>query len=228
MIDLREMNEVDRLYPSVLATSCKKDWLFMQQIILASASPRRAFLLKQIGLDFQVIPSSVEEIADSHLEPQEMVLKLAKRKAQAVSREYPQAIVLGADTVVCCEGRILGKPRDREEAAEMLYFLSGRVHEVVSGVVLQRLIPESVRGEAVTTRVKFRDLTDEQITGYIATGEPLDKAGAYGIQGLGALLVEKIEGCYFNVVGLPLSRLPDLFREFGVDLLCQRANTVLP
>ncbi|MFW0967532.1 MAG: Maf family protein [Thermacetogeniaceae bacterium] len=222
------MNEVDRLYPSVLATSCKKDWLFMQQIILASASPRRAFLLKQIGLDFQVIPSSVEEIADSHLEPQEMVLKLAKRKAQAVSREYPQAIVLGADTVVCCEGRILGKPRDREEAAEMLYFLSGRVHEVVSGVVLQRLIPESVRGEAVTTRVKFRDLTDEEITGYIATGEPLDKAGAYGIQGLGALLVEKIEGCYFNVVGLPLSRLPDLFREFGVDLLCQRANTVLP
>ncbi|HAF17931.1 MAG: septum formation inhibitor Maf [Syntrophomonadaceae bacterium] len=200
----------------------------MQQIILASASPRRAFLLKQIGLDFQVIPSSVEEIADSHLEPQEMVLKLAKRKAQAVSREYPQAIVLGADTVVCCEGRILGKPRDREEAAEMLYFLSGRVHEVVSGVVLQRLIPESVRGEAVTTRVKFRDLTDEEITGYIATGEPLDKAGAYGIQGLGALLVEKIEGCYFNVVGLPLSRLPDLFREFGVDLLCQRANTVLP
>lgn len=228
MIDLREMNEVDWLYPSVLATSCKKDWLFMQQIILASASPRRAFLLKQIGLDFQVIPSSVEEIADSHLEPQEMVLKLAKRKAQAVSREYPQAIVLGADTVVCCEGRILGKPRDREEAAEMLYFLSGRVHEVVSGVVLQRLIPESVRGEAVTTRVKFRDLTDEEITGYIATGEPLDKAGAYGIQGLGALLVEKIEGCYFNVVGLPLSRLPDLFREFGVDLLCQRANTVLP
>jgi len=213
---------------AVLATSCKKDWLFMQQIILASASPRRAFLLKQIGLDFQVIPSSVEEIADSHLEPQEMVLKLAKRKAQAVSREYPQAIVLGADTVVCCEGRILGKPRDREEAAEMLYFLSGRVHEVVSGVVLQRLIPESVRGEAVTTRVKFRDLTDEEITGYIATGEPLDKAGAYGIQGLGALLVEKIEGCYFNVVGLPLSRLPDLFREFGVDLLCQRANTVLP
>jgi len=200
----------------------------MQQIILASASPRRAFLLKQIGLDFQVIPSSVEEIADSHLEPQEMVLKLAKRKAQAVSREYPQAIVLGADTVVCCEGRILGKPRDREEAAEMLYFLSGRVHEVVSGVVLQRLIPESVRGEAVTTRVKFRDLTDEEITGYIATGEPLDKAGAYGIQGLGALLVERIEGCYFNVVGLPLSRLPDLFREFGVDLLCQRANTVLP
>ena len=202
--------------------------MFMQQIILASASPRRAFLLKQIGLDFQVIPSCVEEIADSHLEPQELVLKLAKRKAQAVSREYPQAIVLGADTIVCCEGRVLGKPRNKEEAAEMLSFLSGRVHEVVSGVVLQRLLPESVRGEAVTTRVKFRNLTDEEIMGYIASGEPFDKAGAYGIQGLGALLVEKIDGCYFNVVGLPLSRLPDLFREFGVDLLCQRANTVLP
>lgn len=203
--------------------------MFMQQIILASASPRRACLLKQIGLDFQVIPSCVEEeIADSHLEPQEMVLKLAKMKAEAVSKQYPEAIVLGADTVVCCEGRVLGKPRDREEAAEMLHFLSGRVHEVVSGVVLQRLIPESVRGEAVTTRVKFRNLTDEEIAGYIATGEPFDKAGAYGIQGMGALLVEKIQGCYFNVVGLPLSRLPDLFREFGVDLLCRRANTVLP
>ena len=122
----------------------------------------------------------------------------------------------------------MGKPRDREEAAEMLHFLSGRVHEVVSGVVLQRLIPESVRGEAVTTRVKFRNLTDEEIAGYIATGEPFDKAGAYGIQGMGALLVERIEGCYFNVVGLPLSRLPDMFREFGVDLLCQGANTALP
>ena len=200
----------------------------MQQIILASASPRREFLLKQIGLDFQVIPSCVEEIVDSQLEPQEMVLKLAKLKAEAVAREYPEAIVLGADTIVCCEGRVLGKPRNREEAAKMLHFLSGRVHEVVSGVVLQRLIPESVRGEAVTTRVKFRNLTDEEIAGYIATGEPFDKAGAYGIQGMGALLVEKIEGCYFNVVGLPLSRLPDMFREFGVDLLCQGANTALP
>ena len=141
MIDLREMNEVDRLYPSVLATSCKKDWLFMQQIILASASPRRAFLLKQIGLDFQVIPSSVEEIADSHLEPQEMVLKLAKRKAQAVSREYPQAIVLGADTVVCCEGRILWKPRDRKKRPRC-FILS--CHCMKYSVGLQ-LIPESVR-----------------------------------------------------------------------------------
>lgn len=200
----------------------------MQQIILASASPRRASLLKQICVDFQVIPSCVDEAADPHCQPQEIVLKLAEMKAESVSKNYPRAIVLGADTVVACEGRVLGKPRGQEEAAKMLKFLSGRVHEVVSGVVLQRLIPELVRGEAVTTRVKFRNLTEEEIAGYVATGEPLDKAGAYGIQGLGALLVEKIEGCYFNVVGLPLSRLPDLFREFGVDLLCLRANTVSP
>ncbi|HHV35485.1 MAG TPA: septum formation inhibitor Maf [Syntrophomonadaceae bacterium] len=200
----------------------------MQQIILASASPRRELLLKQIGLDFCVIPSCVEEIIDPGLAPQETVVKLADRKARSVSSLYPEAIILGADTAVCCEGEILGKPRDQQDAYKMLKFLSGRTHEVVSGVVLRQESRKMTRGEAVITRVRFRNLTEKEITGYIATGEPLDKAGAYGIQGYGALLVEGIRGCYFNVVGLPLSRLPEMFREFGVDLLCLRLNTASP
>lgn len=200
----------------------------MRQIILASASPRREFLLKQIGLRFKVIPSCVEEVVDPGYMPQETVVKLADMKARSVSSCYPEAIVLGADTAVCCEGQVLGKPRDQKDAYMMLKLLSGRTHEVVSGVVLRQESQKLTRGEAVTTRVRFRNLTDEEIAGYITTGEPLDKAGAYGIQGFGALLVEEIQGCYFNVVGLPLSRLLEMFRDFGVDLLCLRLNTASP
>jgi septum formation protein len=200
----------------------------MQQIILASASPRREYLLKQIGLDFQVVPSCVEEVVDPDLEPQESVLELANLKACSVSNCYPEAIVLGADTAVCCEGQVLGKPRDENDAYMMLKFLSGRTHEVLSGLILCQGIRKLTRGEVVSTKVRFRELNDEEITGYISTGEPLDKAGAYGIQGFGALLVEEIKGCYFNVVGLPLSRLPKMFREFGVELLCRRRNIASP
>lgn len=200
----------------------------MQQIILASASPRREFLLKQIGLDFGVIPSCAEEVVAAGLMPQETVVKLAELKARSVSGLYPQAIVLAADTAVCCEGQILGKPRDERDAYRMLRLLSGRTHQVISGVVLCQESRKLIRGEAATTEVRFRNLTDQEITGYIATGEALDKAGAYGIQGFGALLVEGIKGCYFNVVGLPLSRLPEMFKEFGVELLCQRLNTASP
>jgi septum formation protein len=200
----------------------------MQQIILASASPRRESLLKQIGLDFKVIPSCVEEVVDQDLEPREAVVKLADMKARSVSCRYPSAIVLGADTAVCCEGKVLGKPADMNEARMMLEFLSGRTHQVVTGVALRQESRKLAAGEAVSTIVRFRHLTEEEIAGYIATGEPLDKAGAYGIQGFGALLVAEINGCYFNVVGLPLSRLPEMFREFGVKLLCRRPITASP
>ncbi len=198
----------------------------MQEIILASASPRRAALLKQIGLDFKVIPSHTQEIIVPGMTPREIVLQLADQKACSVSKSYPNSVVLGADTAVCCEGEILGKPRERDEAASMLRFLSGRIHEVVTGVVLRQESRKLVREDAVTTRVKFRNLSEEEIASYTATNEPFDKAGAYGIQGFGALLVESIQGCYFNVVGLPLSRLPGMFKEFGVDLLCQEMNIV--
>lgn len=200
----------------------------MQQIILASASPRREYLLKQIGLDFQVIPSYVEEVVDSDLEPHKNVLALADQKAGSVSMYYPEAIILGADTAVCCEGQVLGKPRDDKDAYQMLKLLSGRTHEVISGVVLRQEIRKLTKGEVVSTKVRFRQLNDQEIAGYISTGEPLDKAGAYGIQGFGALLVAEIKGCYFNVVGLPLSRLPEMFREFGVDILCRREDIASP
>lgn len=200
----------------------------MQEIILASASPRRELLLRQIGLEFRVVPSQVEEVLEPGPESRELVLELAGLKARYVARLHHRAIVLGADTAVCCEGQILGKPHDRDDAARMLRLLSGRVHEVVTGVVLRQESAGLVRAEAVTTRVRFRHLSGDEIAGYIATGEPFDKAGAYGIQGYGALLVESIEGCYFNVVGLPLSILPDMFREFGVELLCPSLNTALP
>ncbi len=198
----------------------------LQEIILASASPRRKKLLEQIGLKFRVVPSRVEEIPEPGLEKRELVLRLAGLKAGCVAGLYPRAIVLGADTAVCCEGQILGKPRDREDAVRMLRLLSGRIHEVITGLVLRQEITGLIRTEVVTTLVRFRDLSQKEIEGYIATGEPFDKAGAYGIQGYGALLVEGIKGCYFNVVGLPLSKLPAMFRDFGVELLCPNLNTV--
>lgn len=198
----------------------------MQEIILASASPRRELLLKQIGLKFRVVPSKVEEVVEPGLENSELVIKLADLKASSIARLYPDAVVLGADTAVCCAGQLLGKPQDQEDAIQMLRLLSGRIHDVVTGVVLRQESTGLVRSEAVTTKVRFRSLNETEIAGYLATGEPFDKAGAYGIQGYGALLVESIQGCYFNVVGLPLSKLPGMFRDFGVELLCPSPNTV--
>ncbi len=200
----------------------------MQEIILASASPRRAELLRRIGVEFRVVPSDVEERLEDSLDARSLALELASQKARAVAARYPEAIVLAADTVVCCDGEILGKPADRQDAVRMLRLLSGRTHEVSTGVVLRRESTGQERCEVVTTRVTFRRLSQEEILGYIATGEPFDKAGAYGIQGYGALLVEGIEGCYSNVVGLPLAKVGEMLREFGVDLLCQKLNTASP
>ncbi|MGB9792483.1 MAG: Maf family protein [Thermacetogeniaceae bacterium] len=200
----------------------------MQEIILASSSPRRAELLRRVGLKFRVVPSDVEERAEDSLDARSLALKLASQKAEAVAARYPEAIVLAADTVVCCDGEILGKPADWQDAVRMLQLLSGRTHEVSTGVVLRRESTGQERREVVTTRVTFRRLSQEEILGYLATGEPFDKAGAYGIQGYGALLVEGIEGCYSNVVGLPLAKVGEMLREFGVDLLCRNLNTTSP
>lgn len=200
----------------------------MQEIILASASPRRAELLKRIGLEFRIVPSNVEEAVEGSPDARILAQKLACQKARAVAACYPEALVLAADTVVCCEGEILGKPKDHRDAVRMLQLLSGRTHEVSTGVVLRRESTGQERCEVVTTRVTFRRLSREEILGYVATGEPFDKAGAYGIQGYGALLVEGIEGCYSNVVGLPLARVGEMLREFGVDPLCRSLNTTLP
>ena len=188
-------------------------------IILASQSPRRRALLEQIGLSgFQVIPARGEEDMGAHLPPERLVETLALAKAREVAAgAAPEDIVIGADTVVTLDGQVLGKPHSEEEAAEMLRALSGRRHLVYTGLAVLRGAQALVEHEA--TAVRFRDLTEREIAAYIASGEPMDKAGAYGIQGLGALLVEGIEGDYSSVVGLPVCRLGRMLAQLGVPVL---------
>lgn len=196
----------------------------MKSIILASASPRRVQLLSQVGIDFTVVPSSVTENIDGALAPEELAIELSYRKASNVAEKLKgrndcrEALVIGADTIVVKEV-ILGKPENEEDAFRMLGMLAGEWHEVITGlsVVAANGLKE-VKGFELT-RVKMRELSEEEIRSYVRTGEPLDKAGAYGIQGIGASLVERIEGCYFNVVGLPLNRLCFMLKEFGVKVL---------
>ena len=172
-------------------------------IILASQSPRRQELLKLITNNFEIKVSNVDETLPSGISPKDAVLYLSKIMAEPFKNDSD--IIIGADTVVALDGKILGKPKNDENAREMLKFLSGKAHSVFTGVTLIK--GDITRSFSVETKVKFFDLTDEEIDEYIKTGEPADKAGAYGIQGYGSLLVEKIDGDYFNVVGLPVSKL---------------------
>jgi nucleoside triphosphate pyrophosphatase len=178
------------------------------KLILASASPRRAELLRSAGLQFTVLSSAVDETPMPSEVPQDLVRRLALAKAELVAaRALGPAIVIAADTVVVLEGAILGKPRTSEDARQMLAKLSGRTHSVMTGVALIRL-PDAERREFIeTTQVHFASVSNEEIVKYLASGEPFDKAGAYAIQGLGGRFVPRIDGCYFNVVGLPLARL---------------------
>lgn len=189
------------------------------RLVLASASPRRVNLLEQLGLSFEVLPSGVpEDPPGGTAQPADLARGLALRKAEAVALKSPDALVLGADTVVVVDGAVLGKPRDEAEAAEMLDRLQGRAHLVITGVAV--VAPDGrKRVEHEETTVWMRPLTRTQIERYVRSGEPLDKAGAYAVQGLGALLVERIFGCYYNVVGLPLGRVARLLEEFGVTVL---------
>ena len=186
--------------------------------ILASGSPRRRQLLEQLGLTFTVRSSDVDESVSPGLTPAQVVESLSARKGEAVAQlSQPGDLILSADTVVALEGAILGKPRSREEAAAMLSALSGRTHQVYTGVTLLQ-DGRRLTGHEVTA-VTFRPLSPEEIAAYVSTGEPMDKAGAYGIQGLGALLAERLEGDYFNVMGLPLCRLGQMLSRFGVHPL---------
>ena len=172
-------------------------------LILASASPRRRELLQTAGIAFTVRVSEAEEHIESGTAPQEAVMQLARQKAEAVAEAYPQELVLGADTVVVYDGAILGKPADEADAVQMLQMLSGKTHTVYTGVCLaQNGLAETFFEQ---TDVTFYPLTQEEIEQYVATGEPMDKAGAYGIQGRGCTLVQSICGDYFNVVGLPVA-----------------------
>lgn len=186
------------------------------KLILASASARRAQILRDAGLPFQIISSAIDEAPMEGESPQDLVRRLAEQKAQLVAaRAIGPAIIIGADTVVVFNGRILGKPRSAEEARAMLGQLSGRTHAVITGIALIRLPDEATRQELETTQVTFAPLSDEEISTYVATGEPFDKAGAYAIQGRGGRHITRIDGGYFNVVGLPLGKLYRLLRELG-------------
>ena len=192
-------------------------------IILASQSPRRKELLSQMGLrGFKVTSPEVDETVEEHLPPAQVVEELSRRKALAVASHADQDdLIIAADTVVALEGAVLGKPADQREAFAMLTALSGNRHYVYTGLTVIK--GDQVMTQHECTTVTFRDLEPEEISHYIATGEPMDKAGAYGIQGLGAMLVSGIEGDYFNVVGLPIFRLSRILAGFGLDLF-QRAD----
>lgn len=191
----------------------------MRRIILASGSPQRKELLEKIGLTFEVDPAAYVETIKSGMIPEEIAKYLSREKAWAVAKKYPDAIIIAADTFGVIGGEIIGKPHHATEAKKILGRLSGRSHRVITGFT----IIDTQTGKAVTrsveTVVHFRKLTGDEINAYVSTGEPLDKAGAYGIQGLGALLVDRIEGDYYNVIGLPLNTLAKELESFGVNIL---------
>jgi septum formation protein len=201
------------------------------RIVLASQSPRRAQLLELIGLAFDVEPADVDETYPGGEPPDEHARRLAVEKAQVVAQRCPEALVVGSDTVVVIEGELLGKPRDEAEALAMLMRLAGREHLVHTGIAVAAPPTPRVRGDGrapggavaialvaadvETVRVRFRAFDEATARAYIATGEPMDKAGAYGIQGYGATLVERIEGDYFAVMGLPIGRMLGLMQRLG-------------
>ena len=187
-----------------------------KKIILASASPRRRELLKHLGLTFEVIPSKIEEDVKDGEEPCEHVLRLARLKAQEIARDQDSAVIIGADTIVVLGGEILGKPKDEEEAFAMLSQMSGRVHRVFTGFCVLDASDGSEYSEAVESKVRFKHLTPEEIRGYIKTGEPMDKAGAYAVQGRGSYMIKEIQGSYTNVVGLPLCELFEVLSRVKV------------
>ena len=185
------------------------------RIVLGSASPRRRELLSLIGIPHEVVPADIDETEHPGEAPAAYVERLAREKAAAVARHAPDALVIGADTTVVIDGDILGKPADAADAARMLGRLSGRSHTVYTAVAVER--EGQVESEIEVVSVSVRPLSDGEIAAYIATREPMDKAGAYGIQGFGATIVERIDGDYFAVMGLSLVRLVRLMRRVGVD-----------
>lgn len=188
-----------------------------RKVILASASPRRKELLQYVVPEFDIVPADIDETVPEDIPAEESAEFLSVKKASFISEKYPESIVIGCDTVVVIGGEILGKPSDEDEAARMLQKLSGRTHEVITGVCLA--YGELRESFSCRTMVKFYPLSKEEIAGYIATGEPMDKAGAYGIQGKGCLLAESVNGDFFNVVGLPVSMLKRRLETFCDGIL---------
>ncbi|WP_270941414.1 Maf family protein [Romboutsia lituseburensis] len=188
-------------------------------IILASASPRRKEILENTNTEFEIIKSKIDEVILENELPSQVVMRLAFEKSIDIALKHPDSLVIGADTVVVLNNNILGKPKDSSDAFNMIKQLSGKTHQVITGISLINLNANQKIIDYVVSNVKFKNLSEEDIKDYIQTNESLDKAGAYGIQGFGAMLVEEIQGDYFNIVGLPISRLSDLLKKhFNINL----------
>ncbi len=189
-------------------------------LYLASSSPRRQNLLEQLGVPFSVLEHEIDEAEISEQTPPRLLVQeLAQRKALAAAEKVADGLIIGADTVVYCGGQILGKPATQAEAEQMLFLLRGRQHEVYTGVAIVEKPSGNMLVDFEKTLVRFRTLTAKEIKAYAATGEPAGKAGAYAIQGLAAIFIEGVIGCYFNVVGLPLAHLDGMLKAFGVNFL---------
>lgn len=191
----------------------------MKQLILASRSPRRKQLLNQIGLTFTVHPSEIEEILSIGLNPLQQVEELSRQKAEEVSKKFQNAIILAADTMVVAENEMLGKPQDAKEATKMLQKLSGKVHSIVTGFTLIDTDTKQVVTNSTETKVWFRKLTNEEISAYLEKDKPFDKAGAYAIQEVAAVFVEKTEGDYLGAIGLPVFLVAKELKKFGMSVL---------
>lgn len=191
----------------------------MERIILASASPRRRELLEKIGLKFEVEPSDYAEDMRSGLSPDELARAISLEKARAVASRHKNTVVIAADTFIVFKGKIMGKPGTEAEARRMLMRLRGKSHSVITGFTILDTDENKILTKSVETVVHIKNLTSDEIEAYVKSGEPLDKAGAYAIQGLGSAIVERIEGDYFNVIGLPLSALAEGLKEFGIHIL---------
>ena len=198
------------------------------RLILASKSPRRYELLKQIGLHFEVVHGSIEEENFVRGEsPREHVIRLSEEKARDVGQKYPNAWVLGADTIVYTDGIILGKPKTREEALDMLRRLSGQEHSVLTGFSVLNISKGKGERGAVETAVKVKSLSAVEMEWYVQTGEPFDKAGAYAIQGIGSFMIESIRGSYTNVVGLPVCEVIEMLVRLGAISISERGIQIL-
>ena len=191
----------------------------MRKIVLASSSPRRKELLEQIGLRFEIDPSNCEEDMHNGLAPHELARSLSLEKARAVAPKYPDALIIAADTFILFGDRLMGKAYTDTEAREMLSALNGRIHSVITGLTVLDTSDNRMVTDCVETTVRFRKLTEQELKNYVASGEPIGKAGAYAIQGLGAVIVQGIEGDYSNVVGLPLTALAQALKDFGLSVL---------
>jgi len=189
------------------------------KLVLASSSPRREELLKRLGLNFTIVPSKINEDKFKSIAPELMVQKLAQKKAEEVAALVEDTIIIAADTIVVKNKEIIGKPENKNDAKKMLQKLQGEKHTVYSGITVLSTETNNLLVDVDSTEVYLRSMNKQEINNYINTGEPFDKAGSYAIQGLGGIFVEKINGSYFNVMGLPIHKLAIMLKEFGINII---------